>query len=90
MASTRSPGLWAGSPRLAHGWRLVRGPGMSVALVCESIRPAVRAVPSSMAQRMGYCLISLPAEVAAEVASRWTITNGGLESLGHDIGNRGA
>lgn len=79
MASARSPVLWSGSPRLAHGWTLVRGPSLSAALVREFIRPAVRAVPSSIARRLGSCRISLPAEVAAGVASRWTMTNGGLE-----------
>ena len=67
------------TPRLAHGWQLVRGPGLSDALVREFIRPAVRAVPSSLARRLGACRISLPGEVAAGVASRWTMTDGGLE-----------
>jgi len=58
---------------------LVRGLSLSEALVREFIRPAVRAVPSSLVRRLGSCRISLPAEVAAGVASRWTITNGGLE-----------
>src|ERR1039458_6315376 len=73
MASTRSP------LRLAHGWTLVRGPRLSAALVREFIRPAVRAVPSSLARRLGSCRISLPPEVASGVASRWTTANGGLE-----------
>jgi hypothetical protein len=67
------------TPRLAHGWELIRGPGLSDALVREFIRPAVRAVPSSLARRLGCCRISLPMEVAAGVASRWTMTDGGLE-----------
>jgi hypothetical protein len=79
MASTRSPVLWSGSLRLAHGWTLVRGPSISATLVREFIRPAVRAVPSSVARGLGSCRISLPAEVAADVASQWTITNDGLE-----------
>ena len=73
MASTRSP------HRLAHGWTLVHGPSLSAALVREFIRPAVRAVPSSLARRLGSCRISLPPEVASGVASRWTMANGGLE-----------
>ena len=52
---------------------------MSQALVREFIRPAVRAVPSSMARRIGACRISLSAEAAADVTSQWTITNSGLE-----------
>src|ERR1017187_8721330 len=73
MASTRSP------LRLAHGWTLVRARSLSAALVREFIRPAVRAVPSSLARRLGSCRISLPAEVASDVASRWTTANGRLE-----------
>ena len=71
--------MQASPPRLAHGWTLSRGSGMSQALVREFIRPAVRAVPSSMARRLGPCRISLPAEAAADVTSQWTITNSGLE-----------
>jgi len=47
--------------------------------VREFIRPPVRALPCSMARRLGPCRISLPAEVASGVASRWTMTSGGLE-----------
>ena len=80
--------MQTGSLRLAHGWMLVRAQSMSSVLVREFIRPAVRAVPSSMARRLGSCRISLPAEVAAGVASRWTITNGGPEISGDDSGVR--
>jgi hypothetical protein len=73
MASTRSP------LRLAHGWTLVRGSIPSEALVREFMRPAVRAVPSSLARRLGSCRISLPPEVSSGVASRWTTANSGLE-----------
>jgi hypothetical protein len=73
MASARSP------LRLAHGWTLVRGTSLSAALVREFIRPAVRSVPSSLARRLGSCRISLPAEIASGVASRWTMANCGLE-----------
>ncbi len=71
--------MQARPPRLAHGWTLSRSSGMSQALVREFIRPAVRAVPSSMARRIGACRISLAAEAAADVTSQWTITNSGLE-----------
>ena len=64
---------------LAHGWTMVRGPSMSAALVREFIRPAVRAVPSSMARRLGCCRISLPEEVEAGVASQWTTADDGLK-----------
>ena len=65
--------------RLAHGWTLSRGSDMSRPLVRDFIRPAVRAVPSSLALRLGACRISLPAEVSPDAASRWTMTDGGLE-----------
>jgi hypothetical protein len=58
---------------------LVRGLSLSAALVREFIRPAVRAVPSSLARRLGSCRISLAAEVASGVASRWTMADDGLE-----------
>jgi len=58
---------------------LVGGPSLSAALVREFIRPAVRAVPSSMAGRLGSCRISLPEEVAAGVAAQWTIASHGLK-----------
>jgi hypothetical protein len=55
------------------------GSGTSEALVREFVRPAVRVVPSSMAQRLGNCRISLLAEAEAGVTSRWTTTSRGLE-----------
>ena len=58
---------------------LFRTPSIPATLVREFIRPAVRAVPSSMAQRLGRCRISLPAEVEPGVASRWTTTDCRLE-----------
>ena len=67
--------------RLAHGWTLRRGSGLSDTLVREFIRPAVRAVPAPMAQRLGCCGISLPEEVEAGVTSRWTTAGSGLEVL---------
>lgn len=67
-----------GPLRLAHGWILNRSKG-SDALVREFIRPAVRAVPSSMARRFDFCRISLLEDAEAEVDSRWTLTNRGLE-----------
>jgi len=76
---------------LAHRWTLLRGPGFPHALVREFIRPAVRAVPASMARRLGHCRISLDISDAT-VASQWTETEAGLEvsvmtvgSEDHDI-----
>jgi len=71
--------MGSGSTRLAHGWALVRKPGVSEDLVCEFIRAAVRAVPASMARRLGSCRISLWGEMESGVASRWILTDGGLE-----------
>jgi hypothetical protein len=67
------------SLRLAHGWKLLRIPRPSEALLREFIRPAVRALPSSMARRLGSCLIALPAEADREVTSQWTKTAAGLQ-----------
>jgi len=80
-----------GALRLAHRWTLLRGPGFPHALVREFIRPAVRAVPVSMARRLGHCRISLDIPDAT-VASLLTETEAGLEvsvmtagSEDHDI-----
>jgi len=66
-------------PRLAHGWILSRDSEISESLVREFIRPAVRAVPSSMARRLGPCRIVLLAQADAGITSRWTTTASGLE-----------
>lgn len=68
-----------GPLRLAHGWTLSRGLGVSHTVVREFIRPAVRAIPFSMVRRLGSCRISLSAEPETDVASRWTATDSGLE-----------
>ena len=83
--------MHSGALRLAHRWTLLRHPGLSHALVREFIRPAVHAVPASMARRLGHCRISL--DIAdSTVASQWTETEAGLEvsvitaeSEDHDI-----
>lgn len=87
----RSP-AGSASLSLAHGWALVRGQALSATLVRDFVRPAVRALPSSMARRLGYCRIALPVEVAAGVASQWTFTGSRLEvsvstlgTAGHDV-----
>lgn len=78
--------------QLAHTWVLSCDSGISESLVREFIRPAVRAVPSSMAQRLGPCRISLLAQAEVDVTSRWTTTTSALEvsvstseSEDHDI-----
>ena len=83
--------MHSGALRLAHRWTLLRRPGLSPTLVREFIRPAVRAVPASMARRLGHCRISL--DIAdATVASQWTETGADLKvsvmtvgSEDHDI-----
>lgn len=69
----------SGLLHLAHGWTLLQSPVLSASLLREFIRPAIRAVPSSMASRLGFCRISLPAEADPAVSSRWTETGSGLE-----------
>ena len=65
--------------RLAHGWTLTFDSCASESLVREFIRPAVRAVPSSMARGLGPCRISLVAQLEDGATSRWTTTPGELE-----------
>lgn len=67
-------------PRLAHGWELVGDPLVSRTLIREFIRPAVRAVPSRMAQQLGFCRVLLVAGLGGpNLASQWTGTDRGLE-----------
>src|SRR5215831_9925977 len=65
--------------RLAHGWMLICDSGTSESLVREFIRPAVRAVPSLMARRLGPCRILLRVEAETNVTSQWTATTSDLE-----------
>ncbi|MGD0499665.1 MAG: hypothetical protein ABSC23_14655 [Bryobacteraceae bacterium] len=65
--------------RLAHGWTLNGEAGISRTLARDFIRPAVRAVPSSMARRLGLCRVSVPGETKADETSRWTVTKSALE-----------
>lgn len=59
--------------RLAHGWRLAAAADVSPLVIREFIRPAVRAIPSAMARRIGPCEISVAADLGGpDVASRWT------------------
>lgn len=68
-----------GSSRLAHGWRLMDSPEVPREIPLKFIRPAVRAVPSSMARRLGSCRISLLPLAHPDVTSQWTETDVGLE-----------
>jgi hypothetical protein len=65
--------------RLAHRWILTRDLGVSESLVREFIRPAIRAVPSSMVRRLGPCRIALLAQAEVDLSSKWTATTSALE-----------
>jgi hypothetical protein len=69
-----------GRSRLAHGWELVRAERVPESLVREFLRPAIRAVPSSMAQRLGRCRIALVSELGdPATSSEWRETEAALE-----------
>lgn len=65
--------------RLSHGWTLARCPPAADGLVRAFIRPAVKAVPFSMARRLGSCRIALLAEAGPGAASKWTLDDAGME-----------
>lgn len=69
-----------GSYRLAHGWRLEDRAGVEPDVVRKFLRPAVRAVPASLAARLGPCRIVAQALLEGEeLRSQWTLARGGLE-----------
>ena len=53
-------------PNLAHGWQLMPDPQ---ATIRDFIRPAVRAVPTRMAQQLGYGRVMLGADFETLCAS---------------------
>lgn len=66
--------------RLAHGWDLEDRAGLGPEAIRQFLRPAVRAVPASLARRLGPCrIILLPSLGASSVRSRWTRGPGELE-----------
>jgi hypothetical protein len=70
----------SGRARLAHGWELVRAPGVVESLITRFIRPAVRAVPSAMASRLGLCRIALVLQCDDPACtSQWNDTGTALE-----------
>ncbi len=69
----------SGSTRLAHGWTLTSSAGTAVTLTRDFLRPTVRAVPSSLARRLGGCRILIPGVTKPNEASRWLWTGGILE-----------
>jgi hypothetical protein len=79
--------------RLANGWELIRCPGFPDAPITEFVRPAIRAVPRSLAARLGRCHLTLLPNFDDDHArtSEWTSTGNGLEisvaavGEGHDV-----
>jgi hypothetical protein len=66
--------------RLPHNWRLIAEPRLSAEIVREFIRPAIRAVPRSMARRLPLCVFLLvPSLEEEDIVSRWTETEDRLE-----------
>ncbi len=76
------PGLM----RLAHGWTLISSPGTSRTLVRDFIRPSARAVPSSVARRLGICRVLIPGETKPDETSRWLWTEAAMEVSGAAAG----
>jgi hypothetical protein len=60
--------------RLAHGWKLATSEQVASSLIGDFVRPAMRAVPDQMADRIGFCHISLlmDLEGGPDVDSQWT------------------
>jgi len=78
--------------RLAHGWELIQRPGFPAAWMREFVLPAMRAVPGSLAARLGSCRVTLlPTFDDPARTSEWTCTGSRLvirvASLGegHDV-----
>ncbi len=78
--------------RLAHGWELIQCSGFTDAWIAEFVRPAIHAVPRSLAARLGRCRLTLlPKFDDPARTSQWTSTRSGLEisavaaGEGHDV-----
>jgi len=79
--------------RLVHGWRLAGAPEAPAKVIRGFVRPALRAVPGSIATRLGVCRIRLTARLGdADLASQWSQSEAGLEIAvatggveGHDV-----
>jgi hypothetical protein len=66
--------------RLAHGWELVRAPGVPGALIAGFVRPAIRAVPSAIAARLGGCRVTVVSRFDDPArTSQWSDTSPALE-----------
>ena len=65
---------------LPHGWKLVAAPEIRSALLREFVRPAVRAIPSSMARQIGECTVSLATELGGpDITSQLVETSRQIE-----------
>jgi len=78
--------------RLAHGWELTMYSGFPRRWVGEFLHPAVRAVPTPLAERVGRCRVTLvPGFDDPTWNSQWTRIEAGVEisvatdELGHDV-----
>lgn len=78
--------------RLAHGWELVKCSGFPEAWIAEFVRPALRALPPSLAARLGRCRLTLVPQFEDPArTSQWTRAESGLEvsvaaaGEGHDV-----
>ena len=68
------------SLRLAHGWSLASRTDVPEEIIRNFIRPAVRAVPRTLAARVTPCSISLPFHLtSAASSSQWVQTDDGLQ-----------
>ena len=76
MGSTRKHSVF----RIAHGWNVRCAGEISTSLVCDFIRPAVRAIPPAIVRQLGCCHISINEALdGPTIASRWTLTDARLE-----------
>ncbi len=66
--------------RLSHGWLLVRQPGSPPEIVREFLRPAVRAIPRSLAARLPRCRLALVPELPG-ASSQWVETEDTIEIM---------
>src|SRR5215471_10391491 len=77
--------------RLAHNTEIVFAPGTSGGLIRDFIRPAVRAIPFGIAERVGLRRVSLaPGDEESGVASRWVAVAGRGDRVGFQRRDRRA
>ena len=75
-----TPSIKVRSVRLPHRWRLMAALQFSAEMVRAFIRPAICAVPASIACRLGPCIFRLVPSLEGEgIVSRWTETDEKVE-----------